>query len=101
MNVQAIQATECAFAAILGNGSVVTWGGAELGGDSRAVQGQLRNVQAIQATGGAFAAILVGNGSVVTWGDVELGGGGDSSAVQGQLRTCKRSKPPGVPVLRS
>ena len=98
MNVQAIQATRRAFAAILGNGSVVTWGDDEDGGDSSAVQEQLRSVQAIQATRRAFAAIL-GNGSVVTWGDVELGG--DSSAVQGQLRTCKRSKPPGVPLLRS
>ena len=40
-----------AFAAILGDGSVVTWGDAECGGDSRAVQGQLKNVQQIQASG--------------------------------------------------
>ena len=36
-----------AFAAILANGSVVTWGGPEGGGDSRAVQDRLRNVQQI------------------------------------------------------
>ena len=40
---------------------VVTWGVA--GGDSSAVQDQLRNVQQIQASNGAFAAIL-GDGSV-------------------------------------
>ena len=43
-----------------------------------AVQNQLKNVQQIQATDWAFAAIL-GDRSVVTWGDA--GCGGDSSAV--------------------
>ena len=56
-------------------------------GDSSAVQGQLKNVQQIQATATAFAAIL-GDGSVVTWGDAL--GGGDSSAVQGQLRNVQQ-----------
>ena len=55
------------FAAILGDGSVVAWGYADCGGDSSAVQEQLRDVQQIQASDGAFAAIL-GDGSVVTWG---------------------------------
>ena len=47
-----------AFAAILDDGSVVTWGHAAGGGDSRDVQDELKNVQQIQATGYAFAAIL-------------------------------------------
>ena len=51
-----------AFAAILGDASVVTWGYALYGGDSRAVQQLLTNVQQIQASGRAFAAIL-GDGS--------------------------------------
>ena len=55
-----------AFAAILADGSVVTWGAPEHGGDSRAVQDQLKNVQQIQASDSAFAAIL-DDGSVVTW----------------------------------
>ena len=55
----------------------------DLGGDSSAVQDQLRNVQQVQGTGLAFAAILA-DGSVVTWGDPH--DGGDSSAVQDQLR---------------
>ena len=62
----------------------MTWGRAS-GGDSSAVQGQLKHVQQIQAsagTGGAFAAIL-GDGSVVTWGDAARGG--DSGAVRDQL----------------
>ncbi|OLQ08346.1 Retrovirus-related Pol polyprotein from transposon TNT 1-94 [Symbiodinium microadriaticum] len=82
-----IQSSDFAFAAILGDGSVVTWGDARHGGDSGAVQGQLKNVQQIQATRGAFAAVLA-NGSVVTWGDA--GFGGDSTAVQDQLRTVQQ-----------
>ena len=42
--VQQIQATSQAFAAILGDGSVVTWGNAEAGGDGSAVQDQLNGV---------------------------------------------------------
>ena len=53
------------------------------GGDSSAVQDQLKGVQQIQATHGAFAAILE-DGSVVTWGDANFGG--DSSAVRDQLK---------------
>ena len=62
-NVQHIQACRSAFAAILGDGSVVIWGG---GCDTRAVQDQLKNVQQIQASHYAFAAIL-GDGCVGTW----------------------------------
>ena len=65
---------ESAFAAILGDGSVVTWGRA----DSSAVRGQLKNVQQIHASEQVFAAIL-GDGSVVTWGSSRAGG--DSSSL--------------------
>ena len=69
----------------------MTWGSAWHGGDSRAVQDQLKNVQQIQASfagfRGAFAAVL-GDGSAVTWGDAKYGG--DSSAVQGQLKTASQ-----------
>ena len=65
-NVQQIQTSSSSWAAILGDGSVVTWGRE---GDSRAVQ----HVRHIQATDWAFAAIL-GDGSVVTWGDARRGG---------------------------
>ena len=64
----------------------MTWGSADHGGDSSAVQDQLQNVQQIQASHDAFAAILA-DGSVVTWGDVDSGG--DCSAVQDQLRPPK------------
>ena len=58
---------DATFAAVLGDGSVVTWGGVDIGGDSSAVQAQLKNVQQIQASNSAFAAIR-SDGSVVTWG---------------------------------
>ena len=75
--------THYAFAAILADGSVVTWGYVRSGGDSSAVRDQLKGVQHIQATVPAFAAILA-DGSVVTWGDADRGG--DSWAVRDQLR---------------
>ena len=81
--MQQIQASAFAFAAILQDGSVVTWGRADSGGNSTSVQDQLKGVQQIQASAFAFAAILQ-DGSIVTWGDA--GCGGDSSAVQHALR---------------
>ena len=82
--MQQFQASGSAFAAILGDGSVASWGAADAGGDSSAVQGQLKQVQQIRATQhGAFAAIL-DDGSVMTWGDAE--NGADSTSVQDQLR---------------
>eukprot|EP00439_Symbiodinium_sp_Y106_P017085 s526_g2.t1 len=82
-----VQPAHRAFAAVLGDGSAVAWGDIAAGGDSRAVQGQLKNVQQIQASSRAFAAIL-GDGSVVTWGNAEYGG--DSSSVQHQLKNVQQ-----------
>ena len=79
-----LAATESAFALwCRGDSAIVTWGGAEDGGDSSAVRDQLKGVQQIQATNHAFAAILA-DGSVVTWGSIF--DGGDSSAVRDHLR---------------
>ena len=78
----AIFSTNGAFAAKLVNGRVVTWGDARNGGDSSAVQSELKDVETIYANGGAFAAKLT-NGRVVTWG--AAGYGGDSSGVQDAL----------------
>ncbi|OLQ14728.1 putative E3 ubiquitin-protein ligase HERC1 [Symbiodinium microadriaticum] len=82
-----LQSSRGAFAAILGDGSVVTWGLPSYGGDSSAVQEQLKNVQKIQATDRAFAAVL-GDGSVVTWGDADFGG--DSRAAQDKLKNVQQ-----------
>ena len=70
--VEQIQATDGAFAAILADGSVVTWGHEDFGGDSSAVQDQLKGVEQIQATSEVFAAILADE-SVVTWGHEDFG----------------------------
>ena len=48
-------------------GSVVTWGNAEFGADSSAMQTQLKNVQQIQASDGAFAAILDDGAKAQDW----------------------------------
>ena len=69
------------------DGSVVTWGSSNCGGDSSAVRDQLRCVQQIQTTNRAFAAILH-DGSVVAWGDPHYGG--DSAAVQHQLKSVQQ-----------
>ena len=76
--------------------TVVSSGDAAFGGDSRAVQDQLKIVQQIQASLSSFAAIqdvlhiafaaILGDGSVVTWGDAEYGYGGDSGAVHKALK---------------
>ena len=55
---------DAAFAAILDDGSVVSWGSGRLRPNSSAVQEQLKNVQQVQSTRRAFAAILE-DGSIV------------------------------------
>ena len=74
-----------AFAAIMGDGCVVTWGNLSRGGDSSLVREQLIYVEHVRAARWAFAAILE-DGSVVTWGDPNRGG--DSSDVQ-QLKNVQ------------
>ena len=70
----ALQATvaatkKSAFALCCYGGSrIVAWGRPDHGSDSSAVQDQLRNVQQVQGTGAAFAAILA-DGSLITWGN--------------------------------
>ena len=82
-----VHATQQAFAAILADRSVITWGDRDWGGRTFAVQDQLQNVQQVQSTAGAFAAILA-DGSVATWGNQLWGG--NSSAVQDQLRNVQQ-----------
>ena len=65
----------------------MTWGHAAFGGNSSAVQDQLKNVQQIQASSCAFAAILA-DGSVVTWSHAD--NGGNSSALQDQLKNVQQ-----------
>ena len=77
-----------AFAAILGDGSVVTWGDPARGGDSewcaRSAEERAADFKQLSF---AFAAIL-GDGSVVTWGNARFGG--DSSGVRDQLTNLQQ-----------
>ncbi|CAE8732459.1 unnamed protein product [Polarella glacialis] len=67
------------FAAIKANGSVVTWGSSDHGGNSTAVAALLtEGVVQVCGNAGAFAAVMA-DGSVVTWGHTVSGG--NSSAV--------------------
>ena len=63
-----VSSTAYAFAFVLASGRVVTWGNAAYGGNSSAVQGELKDqvVRHIYSTERAFAAVL-GSGRVVTW----------------------------------
>ena len=70
-----------------GGDSIVTWGKADHGGDSSAVQSQLNNVQQVVATHSAFATIL-DSGAVVAWGASECGG--NSSIVQDRLQNVQQ-----------
>jgi len=69
VNIKHIYSTDKAFAALLKNGIVVTWGDEETGGDSSEVKDQMSDigVETIYSTKYAFAALLK-NGKVVTWG---------------------------------
>jgi len=70
-----------AFAALKADGSVVTWGDPDFGGNSSGLDFSA-GVDTIFSNVFAFAALML-DGSVVTWG---LGiSGGDSSAVADQL----------------
>ncbi len=71
-----------AFAALKSDGTVVTWGHPDYGGDSSGVASELTGVQQVYSNYGALAA-LKRDGSVVTWGNP--GWGGDSSGVASEL----------------
>eukprot|EP00439_Symbiodinium_sp_Y106_P023181 s4846_g2.t2 len=75
-------------AALLGDGSVASWGWGKpaCAIDISAVQDQLQNVAHVQASNYAYAAIRA-DGSVVTWGDIACGG--DVSVVQDQLQNVR------------
>ena len=74
-----------AFAALKEDGSVVTWGRSDLGGDISSVSSQLASgVSQIFSTYSAFAA-LKDDGFVITWGPSWAGG--DSSSVAGDLQS--------------
>ena len=77
-----------AFAAIKGDGSVVTWGHADYGGNSDAAKSDLQGgVEHVVGNCWAFAAVKE-DLSVVTWGFAQYGG--NSDAVRSQLNSGVR-----------
>ena len=87
-NVRQICGIAHAFAALLEDASVVTWGNHMLlyGGRPCEVPDEVQNVNSLFASQDAFAALL-NDGYVVTWGSPT--DGGDSSGVQSQLKNVK------------
>jgi hypothetical protein len=88
--VRQIFASEDAFAALLADGSVVTWGHPRYGGSvlSERVLEELAagGVRHVFATTKAFAA-LKEDGSVVAWGQADRGGDSDSQQPEWE-RSC-------------
>ncbi len=68
VNVVSVTSAGDAFAAVKYDGSVVTWGVADDGGDSSTVQPFLSNVQAVYANQNSFVA-LKDDGTMVHWGN--------------------------------
>ena len=67
--VTEIFSTRYAYAALKGDGSLVTWGLQKAGGDSSGVLDRLQvGVKSVASTRYAFAALLK-DGSIVSWGD--------------------------------
>ena len=86
-----LAATAAAFALwCVGSDRIATWGDPNKGGDSTAVQDQLKDVRQICATHSAFAAIRAQSSlqDMLTWGKADSGG--DSTAVQDQLRNVQQ-----------
>src|SRR5688572_29174836 len=66
-----IFSTDSAFAAILNNGSLITWEDPTYGGQAPELKGQ--SVLSVYSNPYAFAAVL-NNGSLIAWGDSNAGG---------------------------
>ena len=85
VHVESLHAAPGAFAAILADGSLVTWG--EDLADTKPVKHLLRNIRSVHSTGFAFGAIA-DDGSVVSWGH-ELFGGRAPPNLTNVRRSCK------------
>ena len=79
--VEDIFSTGSAFAALKSNGSVVTWGTKDEGGDSDSVHGKIQSgVSKVFSNKTAFA-VLKSDGSVVSWGNRRNGGDFSSASL--------------------
>ncbi|CAK9107148.1 Ubiquitin-like domain-containing protein [Durusdinium trenchii] len=86
--VTSLSAIAGAFAALLENGEVVTWGDHIFGGDTSSLRSTLKEVREVQATAMAFAALRA-DGTVITWGSSHVGG--NCSRVPGFLADPDRN----------
>ena len=68
-------------------GNALAWGEPTFGGDSSQVSEQLSQVQQIQASWRAFAAIKE-DGTVATWGHPDWGGDSSQVSVQTKVNFC-------------
>ena len=59
MDVTHVYATDCAFAAVKDDGTVVTWGDGSSGGASTVVREQLEEVSYVYSTRLAFASLRI------------------------------------------
>ncbi len=69
-----IFATDYAFCALKDDGTVVSWGNPQNGGDSSKVSDKLFDVETIYKNKAAFVALRK-DGTAVSWGDKDYGGG--------------------------
>ena len=86
-NLKQIQASVSAFAAILCDRSVVTWGSHETGGDSSTVQDDLKDAQQIHTSFSAFAAIFHMDPKSP---EIASHSSGGNRAVQDQLKNAQQ-----------
>mgnify|MGYP000367811441 CR=1 FL=1 len=98
VTAEKITSTRHAFASLLSDDTVITWGRATSGGDSSSVQHLLVDIVDIFAGSGSFAA-LKEDGTVVTWGNNIVNNAED---VQSELYDIVKIVPgPGYAALRS
>ena len=74
-------ATDSAFCALKDDGSIVSWGYPQYGGDSSKLSHKLINIKNVYANYGAFVA-LRDDGTAISWGDKSNGGGYEISNVK-------------------
>ena len=85
--VVAVAATSAAFAALLGDGSVVSWGHPHHGGDSSSVSCELYNIRHIAGCWNAFAVIRDDN-VFLCWGNRMYDGFARPQKLRNVLQLC-------------
>ncbi len=84
--IKLVATTDQAFAAVRKDGTLLSWGNKEYGGDSSSVAEELHDIVSIKATGSAFSVIRK-DGSVIAWGKY---GGRIPPRVKNRLQKVKK-----------